>query len=632
MQKALQILQKYWGYDSFRPTQDDIIQSVLEGNDTFGLLPTGGGKSLCFQVPAMVQEGLCLVVSPLVALMKDQVTQLQKRDIKAIALTGGIHSEELIQLLDNCQFGNYKFLYLSPERLEQDWVLERIKTLKISLIAIDEAHCISQWGHDFRPSYLKIAKLKEAFPKIPFVALTASATPEVQQDILTSLGLENPQVFTKSFARANLGYHVLKSEDKLFKIKQILSKNPEPSIIYVRNRKSCVEYASQLNDLGFKATYYHGGLPPKEKEANMQAWMNESRPIMIATSAFGMGIDKPNVKTVIHVQLPENLESYYQEAGRAGRNGEKAFALLLSSSNDVLQAEGQFLSVLPEVAFLKEMYKKLCSYFQVPYGEGLNDEFPFSLNKFCAHYNFPILKTFNALQFLDRQSIISLTNEQSEKVQLQFVIETREVIRYISLNPDDEEIITTILRSYPGIFEVVTNVNTVFVAKSTKVTEEKVIQALEKLRDRGIVDMFIMQNESKLTFLEVREDERTINRVAKYLEKQNLTKKSQLASVITYVADEVQCKSRLLLTYFGEKVEKDCGACSHCLNKNKNKENSEANHLHVELLNVLKKAPMTSREIAAIFGADEHQLLAVLKKMLEYQMVTLNDKNQFTII
>lgn len=631
MQKALQILQKYWGYENFRPVQEDVIQSVLEGKDTFGLMPTGGGKSLCFQVPTMVQEGLCLVVSPLVALMKDQVAQLQKRDIKAIALTGGIHAEELIQLLDNCQFGNYKFLYLSPERLEQDWVLERIKTLNVSLVAIDEAHCISQWGHDFRPSYLKITKLKEVFPKIPFVALTASATPEVQQDILNCLGLENPQIFTQSFSRDNLSYHILKSEDKLFKIKQILSKNPEPSIIYVRNRKSCLDYASQLKNLGFKAIYYHGGLPPKEKDAHMQAWMSESCPIMIATSAFGMGIDKPNVKTVIHVNLPENLESYYQEAGRAGRNGEKAFAILISSSNDVLQAEGQFLAVLPDVVFLKEVYKKLCNYFQVPYGEGLNDEFPFSLNKFCAHYNFPILKTFNALQFLDRQAIVSLTNEQSERVQLQFIIETREVIRYISLNPDDEEVITTILRSYPGIFEVITSVNTVFVAKSTKVSEEKVINILERLKERGIVDLMLIQNESKLTFLEVREDERTINRVAKYLEKQNLTKKSQLASVITYVADEVQCKNRLLLTYFGEKVEKDCGVCSHCLNKNK-KKNSEGSHLHVELLNVLKKAPMTSREIADIFGADESQLLEVLKKMLEYKIVSINDKNQFTII
>jgi ATP-dependent DNA helicase RecQ len=325
MQQALQILEKYWGYAAFRSVQEDIVRSVLDKKDTFGLMPTGGGKSLCFQVPGMVFEGICLVISPLVALMKDQVAQLQNRNIKAIALTGSIKSDELIQLLDNCQFGNYKFLYLSPERLEQDWVLERIKGLPISLIAIDEAHCVSQWGHDFRPSYLKIKNLKTHFSKIPFIALTASATPQVQKDIIELLALESPQIFKKSFARENLGYHIIKAEDKLYKIKQILQKNPQSSIIYVRNRRSCHEYAEKLRQMGFKTTFYHGGLPAKEKEINMNLWMKDEVSVMIATSAFGMGIDKPNVKTVIHVNLPENLESYYQEAGRAGRDGEKAF-------------------------------------------------------------------------------------------------------------------------------------------------------------------------------------------------------------------------------------------------------------------------------------------------------------------
>ncbi|WP_136668736.1 ATP-dependent DNA helicase RecQ [Flavobacterium sp. H122] len=630
MQKALEILRKYWGYDSFRPVQEDIIKEVINGNDTFGLMPTGGGKSLCFQVPAMLKDGICLVVSPLVALMKDQVAQLQKRDIKAIALTGGIHADELIQLLDNCQYGNYKFLYVSPERLEQDWVLERIKGLNISIVAIDEAHCVSQWGHDFRPSYLKIAKLKEIFIKVPFIALTASATPEVQQDIVALLGLTNPKIYKKSFARENLGYHIIKAEDKLYKIKQILSKNPEPGIIYVRNRKSCHDYASQLNALGFKVTYYHGGLPHKEKESQMQSWMTEKTPIMVATSAFGMGIDKPNVKTVIHVNLPENLESYYQEAGRAGRDGQKAFAILITSPSDIIQAENQFISVLPDVAFLKEVYVKLCNYFQIPYGEGINDEFSFSLNQFCAKYNLPILKVFNSLQFLDRQAIISLSNEQSEKVQLQFIIESREVIRYISLNPDDESVITSILRNYPGVFDMQTNINTVFIAKNANTSEAKVITLLEKLQERGIVDLLLIQNESKITFLEVREDDRTINRVAKYLEKQNLNKKNQLASVVTYVSDELQCKSRLLLTYFGEIVHKDCGICSYCLNKKPKEINRE--QIVTQILSLLKEMPRSSRELAEVIEIEENQLLLVLKQLLEYDAISINTKNQFTLI
>lgn len=630
MQRALQILQKYWHYTSFRPVQEDIVQSVLNGNDTFGLMPTGGGKSLCFQVPTMVNEGMCLVISPLVALMKDQVNQLQNRDIKAIALTGSIKPDELIDLLDNCQFGNYKFLYLSPERLEQDWVLERIKTLPISLIAIDEAHCVSQWGHDFRPSYLKIKNLKSHFAKIPFIALTASATPQVQEDIMALLGLESPKVFQQSFARNNLGYFIIKAEDKLYKLNQILQKNPESAIIYVRNRKNCHDYASHLQALGHKATFYHGGLPVKEKEANMTSWMNDKTPVMIATSAFGMGIDKPNVKTVIHINLPENLESYYQEAGRAGRNGEKAFAVVISSPSDVIQAESQFISVLPDTAFLKEIFVKLCNYFRIGYGEGINDEFSFSLNQFCSLYKFPVIKAFNSLQFLDRQGIISLSQEFSEKAQVQFLFESKEVIRYISLHSDDEPIMSVILRTYPGIFDLQTNINTVFIAKKANVTEAKVLNLLEKLKNLGMIDYFSQQNESKITFLEVREDERTINRISKHLEKQNQVKKNQLDSVIHYVLDESNCKSNLLLNYFGEKTADDCGVCSYCVGKKPKPVDSSA--IRQQIVEVLSKKEMTSRELVSVVPADESEILKSLKELVEHQIIAFNSKNQYILI
>lgn len=627
MQKALQILDQYWHYKAFRPVQEDIIQSVLNGNDTFGLMPTGGGKSLCFQVPTMVNEGMCLVISPLIALMKDQVNQLQSRDIKAMALTGSIKADELIELLDNCQFGNYKFLYLSPERLEQDWVLERIKALPISLIAIDEAHCVSQWGHDFRPSYLKIKNLKSFFTKIPFIALTASATPQVQEDIISLLGLENPKVFQQSFARNNLGYFIIKAEDKLYKLNQILQKNPEPAIIYVRNRKNCHEYAAQLKTYGHKTTFYHGGLPAKEKEANMNSWMKDETPVMIATSAFGMGIDKPTVKTVIHINLPENLESYYQEAGRAGRNGEKAFAILISSPSDVIQAESQFISVLPDTVFLKEVFVKLCNYFRIGYGEGINEEFSFSLNQFCSYYKFPVIKTFNALQFLDRQGIISLSQEFSEKAQVQFLIPSKEVIRYVSLNAEDEAIISTILRTYPGIFDLQTNINTIFIAKKSNATEVKVLNLLEKLKSLEMIDYFSQQNESKITFLEVREDERTINRISKHLEKQNLVKKNQLDSVIQYVLDENNCKSKLLLQYFGEKIKEDCGVCSYCVGKKPKTFNAE--EIRLQILEMLSQKEMTSRELVSIFNIEESEILKSLKQLLEHNLISINSKNQY---
>ncbi len=630
MQQALQILEKYWNYSSFRPVQDEIIQSILDKKDTFGLMPTGGGKSLCFQVPGMVFEGLCLVVSPLIALMKDQVAQLQTKNIKAIALTGGIKSDEIIQLLDNCQFGNYKFLYLSPERLEQDWVLERIKSLPISMIAIDEAHCVSQWGHDFRPSYLKIKNLKTHFPKIPFVALTASATPRVQADIIDLLGLEYPSFFSKSFARKNLGYHVIKAEDKLFKLNQILQKNPESSIIYVRNRKNCHVFAQKLADFGFKTTYYHGGLPLKEKEKNMDSWMSDKTPVMIATSAFGMGIDKPNVKTVIHINLPENLESYYQEAGRAGRNEEKAFAILINSPSDIIQAENQFINVLPDVKFVKNVYIKLCNYFRIAYGEGIDEEYPFGLNQFCMQYDFPVLKTFNALQFLDRQGIINLTQEFSEKLQVQFLLESKEVIRYISLNPEDEPIISTILRSYPGIFDLQININSAFVAKKSGTSEGKVLHLLEKLKSLNIIECFSQFNESKIVFLEVREDERTINRVSKHLESQNLVKKEQMKAMLDYVSNETNCRSKLLLNYFGEKNSEECGVCSYCLSKMRKV--IPKGDLKSEIIKLLRQNEMTVREIVSLLGIDEKQVLEVIKSLLEYNIVSINSRNQFTIV
>jgi ATP-dependent DNA helicase RecQ len=571
MSKPLEILQKYWNHDAFRTPQEDIIASVLAGKDTFGLMPTGGGKSITFQVPAMMMEGICLVISPLIALMKDLVLNLQNKGIKAIALTGGIASDEIIDLLDNCQYGNYKFLYLSPERLQSDWILERIKGLPINLIAVDEAHCVSQWGHDFRPAYLKISKLKEYFPKVAFLALTASATKRVQEDIITQLQLENPAIFIKSFARENLAYMVFNVEDKLHLMEQILKKNPQPSIIYVTNRKSCSETVKQLESLGFSATYYHGGLSSKDKENHMKLWMDEKVQTMVATNAFGMGIDKANVKTVIHLHIPPNLENYYQEAGRAGRNGEKAFAVLLTNPSDVIHVEAQFLSILSDKAFLNLVFVKLCNYFQIAYGEGIDEKFSFNINHFCTKYNFPVLKVYNALQFLDGQGIISLSQEFTEKITLQFIIPSKEVIRYMSLNPQDEEVILTILRTNPGVYESQSVINISLIAKKSNCDESKVLAILHKLNEKQVIELHAKNNDATLTFNEVREDERTISRVVKYLEAQNKLKTEQLKSVLHYIKEEKTCKSKLLLDYFGETIKKDCGVCSYCISKKKNK-------------------------------------------------------------
>ncbi|WP_310381869.1 ATP-dependent DNA helicase RecQ [Flavobacterium sp.] len=629
MQTAIQILQKYWKHDSFRSPQEEIINSVLNGHDTFALMPTGGGKSICFQIPALMKEGICLVVSPLVALMKDQVQQLQNIDIKSICLTGGIRSDEIITLLDNCEFGNYKFLYLSPERLQSDWILERIKNLPINLIAIDEAHCVSQWGHDFRPAYLKIANLKTHFPKIPFLALTASATKTILEDVIIQLGLEKPVIFQKSFERKNIAYMVFEVEDKFYKIEQILKKNPQQSIIYVRNRKSCLDITNQLQALGLKATYYHGGLSTKDKDKNMQFWMKEEVQVMVATNAFGMGIDKANVKTVIHIQLPENLESYYQEAGRAGRNGEKAFAIILTSPSDYVQAQSQFIAVLPDKKILTNIYIKLCNYFQIAYGEGINEQFSFNLNHFCQKYGFPILKTFNAIQFLDRQGILSLSQEYTEKITMQFLISSKEVIRYISLNPRDEEIIVTILRTYPGIYDMLTAFNLQLIAKKSNHSESEVQAVLLKLKEKEIIAYYFKNNDATLIFNEVREDERTINRVSKYLESQNQLKKEQFNSVLHYINEKKVCKSKLILNYFGEIATTDCGICSYCISKEKRP--NDITLITEKIISLLKTQEMSSREIQKLTKNIEEDVIFAIQQLLENETIVIKPNNKYSL-
>ena len=627
-----EILKTYWNHDAFRTPQLEIIHSVLSGKDTFALMPTGGGKSICFQVPALLQPGICLVISPLVALMKDQVANLQQRGVKALALTGGVSHNDLIDLLDNAQFGGYKLLYLSPERLQSDWITERLKNLPVSLIAVDEAHCVSQWGHDFRPAYLKIAALRDHFPKVPFLALTASATARVKSDIVAQLQLSDPAVFEKSFARDNLAYMVFEAEDKLLRIEQILRKNPEPSIVYVRNRKSCLDLSAQLNAIGFQTTYYHGGLTTREKNDHMRLWMDEKVQVIVATNAFGMGIDKANVRTVIHIQLPENLENYYQEAGRAGRSGEKAFAVLLFAPSDVLQAQNQFLGALPDRAFLKEVYVRLCNYFQIAYGEGIDEQFGFNLHQFCMRYDFAVPRTFNALQFLDRQGIISLSQEFSQKITLQFLIESREVMRYISLNPADEPILLTMLRTYPGLYEMPTSLNATLVAKKSGNAEAQVYALLEKLAEKGIIDYQARRNDATVTFNEVREDDRTINRVAKYLESQNALRKSQLETVQHYVSDQTHCKQQTLLAYFGEKTA-ECGICSYCIGK---RPKPTAAAMTQPILELLKRADYDSREIqqkiALDFTVGPQDVIFALQMLLENEIIALQDNNKYTLI
>ena len=629
MDEALHLLKKHWKHDDFRGLQAEIIDSVINQKDTFAQLPTGGGKSICYQIPALLQDGITLVISPLVSLIKDQVENLQKKDIKAIGLTGGISSDEVNNLLDNCQFGNYKLLYLSPERLQSDWILDRLKNIPIHLIAIDEAHCISQWGHDFRPAYLKIKNLKTHFPETPILALTASATPRVKKDILEILKIKNAAIFEKSFDRDNIAYMVFEVEDKLFRMVQILKKNPETSIVYVRNRRSCIEVSRQLQQSGISATYYHGGLSSIEKNKNMTLWTSEKVQVIVATNAFGMGIDKGNVKTVIHIQLPDSMESYYQEAGRCGRNGQKAFAVLLHCTSDYLQAESQFIAVLPNKDFLTKVYKKLNSYFQIGYGEGIDESFTFNLNEFCAQYQFPTLKTFNSIQFLDRQGIVTLSHEFSQKITVQFLISSKEVLRYMSLNPQHEETIVTILRNYPGIYEIPATLNLVLISKKAATTQEVVLGILEQLHKKEIISYRANGNDSTIVFNEVREDERTINRISKFLVIQNDIKTKQLESVLKYVSAKNECKSKLILNYFGEQKKENCGICSYCITlKSKT---IHAISTTKQIILALEENSLDSRSLEKITGRASNEVIFALQELLEYNVIEILSNNQYRL-
>lgn len=630
MQHPIQILEHYWNFTSFKPLQEDIINAVIEGEDTFALLPTGGGKSMCFQIPALAKEGICIVISPLIALMKTQVSALKNKNIKAMALTSGYKFDALSTMLDNCIYGNYKFLYMSPERLQQDIVQDRIKQMHVNLIAVDEAHCISQWGNDFRPAYKNIALLRELQPSVNIIALTASATPNVVVDIIKELDFINPQVFKQSFKRDNLAYMVFETEDKFFKLEQILKKNPQSSIIYARSRKHTFEINSYLTNKGFKSTYYHGGLSNDKKEKHLEEWFNNQKQVMVATNAFGMGIDKANVKTVIHVNLPESIESYFQEAGRAGRNAEKAFAIILKNKGDEQQVKNQFLSVLPTVDFIKQVYRKLCNYFQISYGEGEFFTFEFNFNAFCKTYKFNTLIAYNALQILDRTSVISLSQQYHNTSFVAFIVSNTTLFKYLETNQDTSVVVKSILRTYGGVFEQEVKINTAAIASKANTNEDFVIQTLIKLQRDAIIDLKLTKTDAEITFIEPREDDKTINRIARTIEQQNKLKTKHVASILNYVNNDTLCKSKQLLSYFGETKLEDCGICSVCISSSDAPLSTSQLKESIALISVvLKEKTLTSREIVAKTKIKDTHITSILKEMLEKNMIEITSTNSY---
>ena len=622
------ILEKYWGHHDFRGSQKSIIDTVISGKDVLALLPTGGGKSVCYQIPAMSMDGICVVISPLVALIQDQVAQLKKKNIKAIALTGGIPFSELNDLLDNCVYGNYKFLYLSPERLKQSIVQERLLQMQINLVAMDEAHCISQWGNDFRPAYLECASIRELVPNIPVIALTATATPKVVEDIVSNLNLKQVQIFKDSFLRSNIVFKVKATEDKQYQLKKYLSRNAGSTIVYVRSRKMSVSLAKFIGQLGVRADFFHGGLSNMEKTQKLDQWISGDNRVMVATNAFGMGVDKPDVRLVVHYQIPDSLESYFQEAGRAGRDGKQSTAIILFQQEDEDRAKQQFLSSLPSISFIKKLYVKLCNYFQVSYGECPSEPMALKFGEFCNRYEFNPNMALNGLRILDQHSVISLTELFNEKVTLQFVASRVGIFQYLEKNRKSAPLIKTVLRTYGGITEHETKINLGLLSKKSNETEKHIKKVLEQLHKDGVAEFKYDTSDLQLHFLVPREDDRTINPFGKKIENHNAVKRDNMDAMLKYLHVTKTCRSVYLLEYFGEKDSEDCGTCDICTGKKKHR---SGGNLEEKVMEILTIRPHSSRALEKLTGANEKTLLRTLQGMLEDELIVLNQKNEYIL-
>lgn len=628
----IEVLERYWQHTSFRPLQEEIIASVLNQEDTFALLPTGGGKSVCFQIPALIQEGICIVVSPLIALLKDQVNTLKEKGIKAIALTSGMSYKDLDTQLDNCIYGNYKFLYLSPERLQQTLVQERIQQMKVNLIAVDEAHCISQWGNDFRPAYKNITALRQLHPHVSCIALTATAKHNVVDDIVENLDFINPKIFKASFARPNIAYDVIHTDDKLFQLEHLLKKYNGSSIVYVRNRRATTDIHNFLKAKGFSSTFYHGGITNKEKQERLYQWTNGQIDIMVATTAFGMGIDKANVKTVIHINLPESLESYYQEAGRAGRDGELAHAIILKQHIDENHLRSQFLNTLPSVAFVKTVYNKLCNYFQISYGEGEDTLHQFDFKSFSNQYKLSASITYNALLLLDRNAIITLTQHFNFRTKIQFVTTNAVLFQYLETHMDLNILVKVLLRTYGGIFDYETKVNLSLVIKKSNLSEKQVIAQLQRLEKDEVISLQMANTDSEITFLKPREDDITINPIARTIEQQHTLKHQQIESVLDYIKNDSVCRSLQLLNYFGEKSKQPCGICSVCVAKALSIENNSNDAISIQIIKALRPEALSSRQLLLQIKCSEKALLDSLSELIELKKIKLTPINTYTLI
>jgi len=631
MESATDILHKFWKFNSFKGPQEQIINTVLNNKNTVAVLPTGGGKSLCYQIPALLKEGVCLVISPLIALMNDQVNSLREKGIKAIAITSALKQEDVINAFDNLQYGNYKFLYLSPEKLQSEIIQEKIKNLNINLIAIDEVHCISEWGHDFRPAYLKISIIKEIHPNTPLIGLTATATSRVLNDIKNNLNVPDAKIYKQSLLRENLALKVISSDDYLYHIEQILNRTSLPSIIYTSSRKKTKEVSDYLNNKNFKSTFYHGGLSNLDKQLSFTNWMQEKAPVMVATNAFGMGIDKNNVQNIIHLDLPNSLENYMQEAGRAGRNENRACSHIFGTSHTIEKLKNQYFKGLISVDLAKKIYKDLNQYFQIGYGELSELKFNFVLADFCSRYGYRLMQAYNAIKLFEREQILFIDDNFNKQSTFKFTASPNEILLYSERNRS--QLIKTILRSYGGVFEFNVNINETFLAKKINAPLLSIKNELTKIMEDGFAQYNYRKNTSLIQFLVPREDSITIHKIASHINQQNKIKSEKMNAVIKYVNNETICRSRFLLGYFDEKKTKNCGICDVCISVNKKAEFHFHDDLLKNILNLLSShKALTSKEIISHFEIDSSIILSSLQLLLDSNKITITSQNKLELV
>jgi ATP-dependent DNA helicase RecQ len=626
-----QILTKYWGFSSFKPLQEDIIRSVAEGKDTLGLMPTGGGKSITFQVPALAMEGICLVITPLIALMKDQVNRLNSLEIKSIALHSGMSGEEIEIALENAIYGDYKFLYVSPERISTRIFQGKVSRLNLSLIAIDEAHCISQWGYDFRPSYLKIASLRDHISeKVPFLALTASATPEVIEDIMKKLAFRKMNVLRTSFERKNISYLVRKVEDKGTYLIKTIGKAKGSGIVYVRSRKRCKEVAELLVSNGISADFYHAGLTDVLRDKKQASWTTGETRVIVATNAFGMGIDKSEVRFVIHWDIPDSIENYFQESGRAGRDNKPAFAVLLYSPADKSRLMESLRKKFPPVEKIKDTYEAICNFLEVPLGSGKDNVFDFNMSAFISKYRLPVIETYNSLQFLQREGYMEFTEEINNPSRVHFIVSRDDLYKFQVANESFDGFIKLLLRSYTGMFTEFVPVNEEVLSRKSAATRDTIYHYLVKLSSHNIIHYI----PGKKTALVIFTEERLVRKALMISPENYIHVKekyeARLNRILEYADSVTHCRSVFLLGYFGEESDR-CGICDVCRDRNElDLSKYEFDLILDEIKAVLGEKNPDAEELVKMIDYPEDKVIKVIRWLLDHNKILMNNEMKLT--